>query len=155
MTPTQVKDVPTVYWNAEKGAYYLLCMTDPDVPTRAKPVRREFRHWLVGNIPDNRVDQGEALSEYVGAGPPKHTGLHRYVFLVYKQPGKINFEERRVNNRTVGDRPKFSIRKFAQKYNLGDPVAGNLFQAQYDAYVPKLYGQFSRVYRVLNFILRR
>lgn len=29
LTPTQVKDVPQVSWEAEKGAYYTLLMTDP------------------------------------------------------------------------------------------------------------------------------
>jgi len=27
LTPTQVKDIPTVHWNADNGTYYLLCMT--------------------------------------------------------------------------------------------------------------------------------
>lgn len=31
LTPTQVKDVPTIKWDAEEGALYTLCMTDPDV----------------------------------------------------------------------------------------------------------------------------
>lgn len=35
----------------------------------------------------------------------------------------------------------FSIAKFAAKYSLGDPVAGNFYQAKYDDYVPKLYKQ--------------
>ncbi|PSN44467.1 OV-16 antigen [Blattella germanica] len=131
LTPTQVMDIPNVKWTAEDGAYYLLCMTDPDAPSRANPIRREFRHWLVGNIPGNNLSQGEVLSEYIGAGPPKDTGLHRYVFLVYKQPGKITYTEKRINNRN-----------FAKKYNLGNPVAGNFFQAQYDDYVPTLHAQF-------------
>ena len=33
------------------------------------------------NIPGNDVSQGEVCAEYVGAGPPKGTGLHRYVQL--------------------------------------------------------------------------
>lgn len=27
LTPTQVKDIPAVHWNADDGSYYLLCMT--------------------------------------------------------------------------------------------------------------------------------
>jgi len=37
-------------------------------------VRREFRHWLVGNIPGDRLNEGETFTEYVGSGPPKDTG---------------------------------------------------------------------------------
>ncbi|XP_069691569.1 protein D2-like [Periplaneta americana] len=141
LTPTEVKDVPEVKWDADDGAYYVLCMTDPDAPSRTEPKNREWRHWLVGNIPGNKVEQGETLSAYVGSGPPKGSGLHRYVFLVYKQPSKLTFDEPRVSNRSADNREKFSIKKFAEKYNLGSPVAGNFYQAQWDDYVPKLYAQ--------------
>lgn len=74
---------------------------DPDAPSRAKPTRREWRHWLVGNVPGSDLAKGDSLTQYVGSGPPKDTGLHRYVFLLYKQPGKIDFKEPRVTNRCV------------------------------------------------------
>lgn len=32
----------------------------------------------------------------------------------------------------------FSARKFAAKHNLGEPYAGNFFQATYDDFVPVL-----------------
>ena len=68
-------------------------------------------------------------------------GLHRYVYLVYEQPGKISPDEPKLTNTSADNRGCFSISKFAKKYNLGDPVAGNLYQAQWDDYVPKLYKQ--------------
>ncbi|XP_034234803.1 protein D3-like isoform X1 [Thrips palmi] len=141
LTPTQVKDIPAVSWNAEASAFYTLCMTDPDAPSRKEPTYREWHHWLVGNIPGADVSKGETLSEYVGSGPPEGTGLHRYVFLVYKQSGKLAFDEKKLTNRSGDNRGCFAIRKFAAKYNLGDPVAGNFYQAQWDDYVPKLYAQ--------------
>nr|AAP93925.1 phosphatidylethanolamine-binding protein [Branchiostoma belcheri tsingtauense] len=143
LTPTQVKDKPTVLkWDSEPGAFYTLILTDPDAPSRANPEYRERHHWLVVNIPGNDVSKGEELSQFVGAGPPQGTGLHRYVYLVYKQPGKISCEnEPKLTNTSGENRGKFSARDFAKKYNLGAPVAGNLFQAQYDDYVPILYKQ--------------
>ncbi|XP_015116345.1 protein D2 isoform X2 [Diachasma alloeum] len=141
LTPTQVKDKPEVKWNAEAGEFYTLCMTDPDAPSRKTPTFREWHHWLVANIPENRVSEGEVLSDYIGSGPPKDTGLHRYVFLVYKQPGKLVFDEKRLTNRSGDGRGKFSIRKFAEKYKLGQPIAGNMYQAAWDDYVPILYKQ--------------
>ncbi|KAJ9580129.1 hypothetical protein L9F63_004202, partial [Diploptera punctata] len=135
LTPRQVKDVPEVTWRAEDGAYYFLCMTDPDAPSRANPTAGQIRHWLVGNIPGNKIEEGETFAEYVGSGPPKDSGLHRYIFLVYKQPGKINFDEPYISNKPRNpQRRNFSIKEFAQKYNLGNPVAGNFYQAQYDDY---------------------
>ncbi|KAF2886035.1 hypothetical protein ILUMI_20138 [Ignelater luminosus] len=141
LTPTKVKDKPTVKWPAEEGSFYVLMMVDPDAPSRQNPKFREWHHWLVVNIPGNDVAKGETLSEYIGSGPPKNTGLHRYVLLVFKQPGKLRFDEKKLTNRSGNGRGKFSTRNFATKYKLGDPIAGNLFQAQWDSYVPTLYKQ--------------
>ena len=58
-----------------------LITADPDAPSRADPKWGEWRHWLVVNIPGCEVSKGEALSIYIGSGPPQGTGLHRYVFL--------------------------------------------------------------------------
>ncbi|XP_020798723.1 protein D2 [Drosophila serrata] len=142
-TPTQVKDQPQVEWNAQPGEFYTLIMTDPDAPSRAQPKFREFKHWVLVNIAGNDLTTGEAIAEYIGSGPPQGTGLHRYVFLLYKQPGKLEFDEERVSNKSRRDRPKFSASKFAQKYKLGNVVAGTFYQAQYDDYVPKLHQQLS------------
>ncbi|KAL7741460.1 hypothetical protein ACLKA6_000783 [Drosophila palustris] len=141
LTPTQVKDEPCVKWEADSSKLYTLCMTDPDAPSRKDPKFREWHHWLVGNIPGNDVTKGEVLSAYIGSGPPPETGLHRYVFLVYEQQCKLKFDEKRLPNNSGDGRGGFKIAKFAEKYNLGDPVAGNFYQAEYDDYVPILYKQ--------------
>lgn len=135
LKPVQVKDEPHVRWKVCPHSFYTLCMTDPDAPSRKKPENREWHHWLVGNIPGSKVDDGDVLSEYIGAGPPKDTGLHRYVFLVYRQAGELKFDEKVLTSKSTENRGKFSIRKFAKKYNLGSPIAGNFFQAEYDEYV--------------------
>lgn len=141
LTPTQVKDPPSVTWKAENDGLYTLCMTDPDAPSRKTPKFREWHHWLVVNIPGTDISKGEVLSAYIGSGPPKGTGLHRYVILVYKQPGKIQFQEQKLTNRSGDGRGKFSIKKFAEKYKLEKPIAGNFYQAEWDDYVPTLYKQ--------------
>ncbi len=56
-------------------------LSDPDAPSREDPKFGEWRHWLVVNIPGNNIASGEVQAEYVGAGPPKGTGLHRYIIL--------------------------------------------------------------------------
>ncbi|XP_026740889.1 protein D2-like isoform X1 [Trichoplusia ni] len=141
LTPTQVKDQPTITWDASPDTLYTVVMTDPDAPSRAEPTFREWHHWLVGNVPGTNVAAGDTLSQYVGSGPPQGTGLHRYVFLVYKQGRKLDFDEPRLTNRSGDNRGQFSISKFARKYALGNPIAGNFYQAEYDDYVPILYQQ--------------
>ncbi|XP_044750335.1 protein D3-like [Coccinella septempunctata] len=132
LTPTEVKDEPTVSWEANSDEYYLLIMTDHDTPEEV----REVKHWLVGNIKGSDLSTGEVFAEYLGSGPPKGTGLHKYIFLVYKQPQKIDFHEPpRVAHNSRANRLKFSVRNFAKEYNLGDPVAGNYYKAQWDEYV--------------------
>lgn len=144
LTPTQVKDPPShINYPVEDNALYTLCMTDPDAPSRQNPKYREWHHWLVVNIPGTDVSSGTVLSEYVGSGPPKGTGLHRYVFLVYKQPGKLTCDEKRLPNTSGDHRGCFKISNFAKKYNLGQPIAGNFYQAKWDDYVPKLYEQLA------------
>ena len=93
LTPTEVKQAPNVTWKAEANTYYTLLMTDPDAPSRDNPFMSEVRHWLIVNIPENDIGKGETIAEYIGSGPPKGTGLHRYIFLLYKQNGVTTFDE--------------------------------------------------------------
>ncbi|XP_022082074.1 protein D2-like [Acanthaster planci] len=142
VTPTQVQNQPTVTWPAEEGVLYTVVMTDPDAPSRANPKFREWRHWLVINVPGNEIAGGSARSEYIGAGPPKDTGLHRYVILIYKQTGRINPDSvPLVSDSDFTGRAKWKVREFAQSHGLGNPVAGNFVQAEYDDYVPKMYAR--------------
>jgi hypothetical protein len=50
--------------------------------------------------------------------------------LVYKQAGKItDAEHGKLTNRSDKNRGGWSAAKFAAKHKLGEPVAGNLYQA--------------------------
>nr|XP_045607986.1 protein D2-like [Procambarus clarkii]XP_045607987.1 protein D2-like [Procambarus clarkii] len=133
LTPTQVVTSPThLSWPREDNALYTLCLTDPDAPSRDDPKVREVLHWLVVNIPGCDPAAGDTLAHFVGSGPPSGTGLHRYVYLVYRQPGRLDCDEPRIPNNTAEHRRNFSIRNFAAKYKL-QLVAGNFYQAEYDA----------------------
>ena len=72
-----------------------------------------------------------------------NAGLHRYVFLVYQQKAKLKFDEKRLTNCSSDGRGSNHVSKFAAKYSLGDPIAGNYYQAEWDSYVPRLYEQLS------------
>eukprot|EP00731_Ephydatia_muelleri_P036781 Em0324g9a len=141
LTPTQVQNQPTVTWSAEPGAKYTVVLTDPDAPSRKNPIRREWKHWVVVDIPGCDVAKGTVLAQYVGSGPPQGTGLHRYIFLVYKQPSDVKFHEK-VLGMTADGRANWKVQDFAATYKLGKPVAGNFYQAEYDDYVPILYSKF-------------
>ena len=59
---------------------------------------------------------------------------------VYKQPGRLTCDEPRQELSTTG-RNNTKASEFVSKYNLGTPVAGNFYQAEWDDYVPKLYAK--------------
>uniref|UniRef100_T1GU81 Phosphatidylethanolamine-binding protein n=1 Tax=Megaselia scalaris TaxID=36166 RepID=T1GU81_MEGSC len=132
LTPTQVKDQPAVKWEAEEGALYTLLMTDPDAPSRKNPEFGEVRHWLVVNIPGNDISKGQVVFDYIGSGPPKDTDSI--------QSGKVETTVSVPNNSREG-RVKTKARDLIKEYNLGNPIAGNFYQAQYDDYVPVLHAQ--------------
>lgn len=136
LTPTQVQDQPSISWEAEDGALYFLAMIDPDAPSRQDPSVGEVIHWQVANVPGNDISKGDVKFEYRGSGAPKGTGLHRYIFLVFKQPGQLNLGQERVVKRSRKGRLNWSLRKFAKEHKLGNPIAGNFFVAQWDEYVP-------------------
>ncbi|XP_063628906.1 phosphatidylethanolamine-binding protein homolog F40A3.3-like [Cydia splendana] len=96
LSPIKVQNIPQVSWKASPDKYYTVAMTDPDVPSRKVPKLGEIKHWLVGNVPGDKVAAGETLAPYIGPTPPPGTGRHRYVILVYQQLGKLNFDESRL-----------------------------------------------------------
>ncbi|XP_073415708.1 phosphatidylethanolamine-binding protein 1-like [Dendrobates tinctorius] len=145
LTPTQVQNRPTsISWEGmDSTKLYTLVLTDPDAPSRKTPKFREWHHFLLINMKGNDINSGCVLSDYIGAGPPKGTGLHRYVWLVYEQKEHLNCNEQVLTNRSGEQRGKFKVLSFRQKYGLGSPVAGSCFQAEWDDYVPKLYEQLA------------
>ncbi|CAG8441071.1 7679_t:CDS:2 [Ambispora gerdemannii] len=90
--------------------------------TRANPIRREWRHWVVGNIPANaELNKATTLTTYNGPTPPPGTGKHRYVFVLFKQPQcDIKYDP------LPESREKFNTREFAKKYGL-EIVTANFF----------------------------
>ncbi|XP_041461323.1 protein D3-like [Lytechinus variegatus] len=142
LTPTQVKFPPTKFsWPSEPDALFTLAMIDPDAPCREDRSVGEVIHWLVINIPGCEVSQGQVHAEHIGSGPREGSGLHRYVFLVYRQPGLMNppSGEDAYRPRNSERRIRWSARRFASQHDLGDPVAGNFYLAKYDDYVPTFY----------------
>ena len=64
--------------------------------------------------------------------------MHRYILLIFEQKGKLKFNEKFITKNERTGRPTLSIKSFAKKYKLGNPIAGNMYRAQFDDYVPIL-----------------
>jgi hypothetical protein len=91
-TPLQTVIKPNIRYNAAKNKLYTLILHDPDAVTGNRI------HWLVINIPGSSIENGETVFDYDGPHPPPKSGIHKYIFLIYEQPKKI--ENRLINNNT-------------------------------------------------------
>lgn len=141
LTPAQTDKKPKFRYSG-KRPLYTLAMVDPDAPSRLLPLFRELLHFLVVNIPGNKVDEGDVLADYLSPAPPMLTGPHRYTFVLFEQENgtKVESDINIPKNSTRG-RMNFSLRKFAAEKNLGEPVAANFFKASFDSSVPRLAGE--------------
>ncbi|CAG8633636.1 5376_t:CDS:2 [Funneliformis caledonium] len=145
-TINETKDAPSIEFFADdENSRYTLLMVDPDAPSRATPKNREWRHWIIGNIPRDypflelqkkkpkiliiiihRLDSGNlseatVITSYNGPTPPPGTGFHRYVFLLYRQPDShLEFQA------VPSPRGGFKARLFAEQHGL-QLIAANFF----------------------------
>jgi len=157
-TPTQVRNQPLSVFapNMEPDRYYTIIMIDADMPSRSTPIEKKTQvlHWLMVNIPGTGVG-GCQLAPYIGSGPPPGTGIHRYTFLVFDegecpknytsvQPMDLVQIQKRVNWNFVEPGKPWTLRGFIKWANMGDPIAGNFYQAEYDSWVDKLWRTFDQ-----------
>ncbi|GAM28139.1 hypothetical protein SAMD00019534_113150 [Acytostelium subglobosum LB1] len=138
LTPSKVVNTPTVTYDADSSNFYTLVMFDPDVPSRQDPKWGQWLHWVVTNIPGNKVTEGEVMADYIGSGPPEKTSYHRYIFVLCKQPSKMVFKGEYKLPFTADKRNNWSFDTFASKWNL-QPEAVNFYEAEFDDAVPGLY----------------
>jgi len=159
-TPTQVKFQPlSITWHGMRADhFYTFIMIDPDMPSRSTPVEEKTQvlHWLMVNVPGGGVG-GRQLAPYIGSGPPPGTGIHRYNFLVFDEgtkpkdystvaPMDLIDIDRRVYWNLTETGKTWTFRDFQDWANLGKPVAGNFYVAQWDSWVDQLWQTFNHFY---------
>lgn len=125
-----VRRSPDVSWPCEEGFLYSLVVIGPDAPSTTSREQSEYQHWIKVNIPQCDPLNGTLLTAYVPDVPNYRVGLHRMIFMAFKQPSTepIVFDEEFLPRRPIGlKRIQFSTKKFSKKYNLGLPVAANFY----------------------------
>ena len=148
------QQAPVVTWAAEDDddeVLYTLVLTDPDSPSRVSAKEREVVHWVVANIPGGRLNsikRGTEVLPYLGPAPAYSSGLHRYVFCLYRQTDALT-EEELTNARTF-----FAPRRGLKSYNdwvcaasprggggklLQCPIAIEAFLSKWDTTVDALH----------------
>ena len=95
LTAKDTQNQPKVFFPSVQHQLYTLMCVDPDALSRATHEYRNFCHWVTVNVPGTGSDhvdahKGHTVTPYMGPAPPPKSGLHRYVFLVYKQQGQVD-----------------------------------------------------------------
>ncbi|GJM99863.1 hypothetical protein PR202_ga17002 [Eleusine coracana subsp. coracana] len=124
--PSVAAALPVIHIAGRANDLFTLVMTDPDAPSPSEPSMREWLHWLVVNIPGGREpSQGEEVVPYMGPRPP--LGIHRYVMVLYQQKSRVAAPAPAAGADAA--RARFSTRAFADRHELGLPVAAMYFNA--------------------------
>ncbi|XP_012530639.1 39S ribosomal protein L38, mitochondrial [Monomorium pharaonis] len=89
--PSEASRTPNVTYDAEDGSLWTLIMSTPD--GNLTSAENEYCHWLVSNIPTNRLKDGEELVDYLQPIAPYGIGYCRYIFVLYKQECRIDLSE--------------------------------------------------------------
>jgi hypothetical protein len=121
---------------------YALLMVDADAGLKVassgsgnKATLHENVHWVVLNIPQSNVQEGTVVVPYKGPAPTYGSGVHRYVFSLYKQ--KKAFTQQQVDS----SRAYFAQRSGLRSYDwvrshsavlLNVPVGLEAFLCEWD-----------------------
>ncbi|XP_071827636.1 protein D2-like [Apostichopus japonicus] len=117
------------YAAAETDGYYTLIMVDPDAPSRTNPTLRYILHWLITNLKGSDLqtgqhNTGDVIAPYHGPAPPLGSGPHRYYLLLFQQDGPL------TDITPPSSTSNFDWIEFAKSYDLGMPVAFNMFTTE-------------------------
>ncbi|XP_006886261.1 PREDICTED: 39S ribosomal protein L38, mitochondrial [Elephantulus edwardii] len=91
VTPTEAARPPEVTYEADEGSLWTLLLTNLDGHLLEPDA--EYVHWLVTNIPGAQVTEGQETCHYLPPFPARGSGFHRFVLLLFKQNGTIDFSE--------------------------------------------------------------
>lgn len=124
---------------------FTLVLTDPDAPSKTDRKWSEYCHWVVKDLslsPNNSgtadllltivdLSKGHELTLYVGPGPPEKTGVHRYVFLLFKQDPKATLPAPKDRPTWGTDVPGSGVRDWIKAHGGDAKLLGvNFFYAQ-------------------------
>ncbi|XP_045770233.1 protein D1-like [Maniola jurtina] len=132
--PLTTLNQPEVSYEANDADLYTLLFFGPDLPPSFVPPLTQLIHWGVANIPGQDISKGVAFSTYFP--PVPYPDGFPYIFLLFKQNGPID-PSQLPNLSPILSRPQFSYTKFAAKFNLGDPIAGNFMRESYLQIIPE------------------
>ncbi|CAH2094068.1 unnamed protein product [Euphydryas editha] len=98
----------------------------PDLPLDIIPRYTQLLHWLVVNIPGEKIESGDTVAPYFP--PTPYPGGFPYLFVLYKQNDLIDPDT--LSTLSIF-RPRFDPVEFKNNNNLTGPIAGNFMREAY------------------------
>ncbi|XP_065216891.1 protein D1-like [Planococcus citri] len=135
LKPEHVVTQPTLSWSTEKDVFYTMFMTGVETPCLPRDTIEEdlgvkvneWEQWMVINIPEQNIQEGKCLFEYIPPHSPNHPNkTNHYSFLMFKQMYYI-LEYLDFGSTGVTCLEDISVLKFVRRHHLGEPICGNLF----------------------------
>ncbi|KAI0311223.1 PEBP-like protein [Amylostereum chailletii] len=148
LTPQQTVDEPSIVLaplnipsaqadsaadDPARDTSYTLVLLDPDTPTRAAPIYRSFRHWVITGLKApseglpsttklTALSTRPATTPYRPPGPRPASGIHRYTFLLFQEPHAeppLHIPEDTVEyGAALEERRSWNALEFGERYGL-------------------------------------
>ncbi|EQB54490.1 hypothetical protein CGLO_05674 [Colletotrichum gloeosporioides Cg-14] len=125
--------------NVTRNSRFIVLMIGPDSPSRENPSERNIRHYLAGNFTVEQTksavlnssmimkNSSAAFTEYMPPEPKSGSGMHRYIYLLYVQPEKMNKMGFDMVGMDMKDRKNFNLTSFRKMAGLKRPIGGTFF----------------------------
>ncbi|XP_058127243.1 large ribosomal subunit protein mL38 [Anopheles ziemanni] len=149
LKPSETQNAPSVQFDGRfnlssdgktqaKEQFWCLLMTNPDMNVEGS--EKEHCHWFVGNIPNGDVSKGDLVMPYLQPFPPKGTGYHRHIFVLYKQESRMDFSQyQQTETYFLPGRSFRTLDFYRQHQDSITPAGLALFQSDWDTSLPAFY----------------
>ncbi|KAJ7448692.1 PEBP-like protein [Mycena galericulata] len=105
--------------------FYTLAMFDPDAPSAAQPTSSQFRHWVITGLKPTEdltapvLQTAPAANAYRPPAPPKGSGIHRYTFVLFREPPNFSLPDGASElDPTIEARRRWDAVKFGERNGL-------------------------------------
>ncbi|XP_069689575.1 large ribosomal subunit protein mL38 [Periplaneta americana] len=130
--PAEAATVPEVTYTSDPNSLWTIILTNPDGHLTKQD--SEYVHWFVGNIPGSDISKGEVVWNYLQPFPPRGTGYHRLVFILYKQDKKMDYSKLKKEGPCLKleDRTFLTLEFYRERQDYITPAGLAFFQCDWD-----------------------
>lgn len=137
--PAMAVKQPEISYEASDDSLWTLILTNPD--GHFTDEESEYVHWFIGNIPGSNIEKGEVILNYLQPFPAKGTGLHRHIFILYKQEERIDYSSLKKSDPcyNLTERTFKTLDFYKDRQDILTPAGLAFFQSDWDATLTDFY----------------